>query len=135
MTTNSIDSLAEEMKVAIKTHHQTYISALPNASVEYRDSPDGQASFTLIRKGKRQWAFRTSHGQYLSAFSKDNVLFTADTPLRREAFLLGGPSLSEVTLYSKFHAFYLSAQRNAKLECNRSEAREWEHFAIEIVSR
>jgi hypothetical protein len=123
------------MRVAIRNFHGTYISATQNASVEYRGAPDGQASFTLIRKGKRQWAFLTCHGQYLSAFSKDNVLFSADTPLRREAFLIDGPSLENVTLYSKFHAFYLSAQPEAKLECNRSEAREWQHFAIVIVSQ
>jgi hypothetical protein len=103
--------------------------------VEYRNTPDGPARFTLIQKGKRKWAFRTCYGSYLSAVSKDNVLFAADTPLRREAFLVEGPSLSSVALYSKFHAFYLSAQTNKKLECNRSEAREWEHFSIEIIPR
>jgi hypothetical protein len=139
MGDNTVDSLREGESVAIRTHHKTYLSAQPNFSLEYRPGVGAWETFQLIRKGKRKWAFRTERGQYLSAFSKDNVLFTADTPLRRETFKIEGNQLSSVSLYSPFHAFYLSAQpasnEKGKVECNRSEAREWEHFLIERIRK
>jgi hypothetical protein len=135
MAANAVDTLREGEFVAIKTYHSTYLSAQPNATLEYRRSTEAWERFQLIRKGKRKWAFRTEHGQYLSAISKDNVVFTADMPLRRETFKIEGRELSSVSLYSPFHAFYLSAQPSSsekgRVECNRAQAQQWEHFAIE----
>jgi hypothetical protein len=132
MASQGLDSLREGDFVAIKTYHQLYISADPKGNVRGAQQVGEWERFQLIRKGKRKWAFRSCHSTYLSAFSKDNALFTADTPLRRESFLLTGSSLKEANLFSKFHAFYLSAQlRDSRLECNRTEAREWERFSIE----
>jgi hypothetical protein len=139
MSANSVDSLREGEYVAIRTCHGTYLSAQPKMGLEYRPAAAGWERFQLIAKGKRKWAFRTEHGQYLSAHSKDNVLFNADTPLRRETFRIEGNQLSAVALYSPFHAFYLSAQPGAgergKVECNRARPQEWERFAIERLPK
>jgi hypothetical protein len=123
-----VDSLSEGDFVFIKTSQNKYVSAQPNGGLEFRDKAVEWETFQLIRKGKRKWAFRSCHNQYLSAVSKDLVLFRAEIPLRKEAFLVGGDTLDQVSLFSKFHAFYLSATLK-ELSCN--QAQSIEKFALE----
>jgi hypothetical protein len=130
----SVDSLREGTFVSIKAWVGKYICSIPNGGINYVPVAKEWERLQLIRKGKRKWAFLNCRGLYLSAVDQEFVQFAATTPLRRESFVIDG-SLSHATLYSKFHRRYLSAQRDTKLECNRQNPLEWEHFVIEICNR
>lgn len=114
-----VSSLQEGEYVYIRTALQgMYISALPDDNLEFKKQPGDREKFQLIRKGKGKWAFRSVNNQYLSAVSKDVVLFASQTPLRREEFLLIGRTLDQVKFYSKFHAYYMNIAEDGKLRCN-----------------
>lgn len=131
---NSLTSLREGEYVYVRTAVDgSYISALPDDNLEFKKQPGEREKFQLIRKGKGKWAFRSVNNQYLSAVSKDVVLFASRTPLRAEEFLLIGRTLDQVKFYSKFHAYYMNIAEDGKLRCNFSpghDQREDGHAGI-----
>jgi hypothetical protein len=109
-----IDSLEEGDVVRIRVFDGPYVSAQRDGTLTYKDTFGATETFLVIRKGKRSWAFMSAFDRYLSVVTKDSVMFSEMTPLRRESFELQGENLQKVTLFSKFHGFYLSSQEKGE---------------------
>jgi hypothetical protein len=58
------------------------------------------------------------------------VVFVDDTPLRRETCELQGDNLDKVTMFSTFHAFYLSTEPRDSREVGGSNASNPTFFSI-----